>query len=198
MVDSLALDLASTIRHDGTGGVADDLVTPADLTTWVRDRAGHLGTWATGFHADEAALERVLAIRQAARALFAHAIRPSPPSAADAHRLPPLGRAVDRVNAAAALVPTVIQLRWPDDSPVARLVPATPAGSSSHLDAALAQAVIRLLTGPRGRDLRACAAPRCVRYFLKGHGRQEFCKPSCGNRARAARHYRRHHDPADA
>jgi hypothetical protein len=35
------------------------------------------------------------------------------------------------------------------------------------------------------------AAPRCVRYFVKVHGRQEFCQPSCGNRARAARFYHR-------
>ncbi|MET8629505.1 CGNR zinc finger domain-containing protein [Kitasatospora sp. NPDC004669] len=39
--------------------------------------------------------------------------------------------------------------------------------------------------------LRACKAPRCVRYFLKTHGRQEWCKPSCGNRARVARRYGR-------
>src|SRR4051794_28224820 len=32
----LALDLALTIRHDGHGGVADDLADPAGLATWVR------------------------------------------------------------------------------------------------------------------------------------------------------------------
>ncbi|WP_231509583.1 CGNR zinc finger domain-containing protein [Streptosporangium roseum] len=30
-----------------------------------------------------------------------------------------------------------------------------------------------------------------MRYFLKEYGLQEWCEPSCGNRARAARHYRR-------
>ncbi|MFI7230667.1 CGNR zinc finger domain-containing protein [Nonomuraea angiospora] len=44
--------------------------------------------------------------------------------------------------------------------------------------------------------MRACNAPRCVRYFVKSHGRQEWCKPSCGNRARAARHYQRHNATA--
>ncbi|MYS74029.1 hypothetical protein GTY88_26960, partial [Streptomyces sp. SID5926] len=38
------------------------------------------------------------------------------------------------------------------------------------------------------KRLRACHAPRCVRYFLKEHPRQEWCRPSCGNRARVARH----------
>jgi hypothetical protein len=32
----LALDLALTLRHDGTGRVADDLADPAGLTAWAR------------------------------------------------------------------------------------------------------------------------------------------------------------------
>ncbi|WNM39110.1 CGNR zinc finger domain-containing protein [Micromonospora halotolerans] len=40
--------------------------------------------------------------------------------------------------------------------------------------------------------LLACPAPRCVRYFVKEHPRQAWCKPSCGNRARVSRHYQRH------
>ncbi|MFI9597778.1 CGNR zinc finger domain-containing protein [Nonomuraea sp. NPDC052265] len=55
-----------------------------------------------------------------------------------------------------------------------------------------ARAAIDFLSGPQREHLRACNAPRCVRYFVKSHGRQEWCKPSCGNRARAARHYQRH------
>ncbi|MFF4789736.1 CGNR zinc finger domain-containing protein [Streptomyces sp. NPDC001276] len=60
-----------------------------------------------------------------------------------------------------------------------------------RLVATLARAAIDFLSGPQRERLRACPAPRCVRYFVQGHGRQEWCKPSCGNRARAARHYRR-------
>ena len=41
-------------------------------------------------------------------------------------------------------------------------------------------------------QLRACLAPGCVLYFVKDHPRREWCGPACGNRARAARHYRRH------
>lgn len=58
--------------------------------------------------------------------------------------------------------------------------------------AALARAAVDFLGGPQRDRLRACTAPRCVRYFVKGHGRQEWCRPACGNRARAARHYDRH------
>jgi predicted RNA-binding Zn ribbon-like protein len=40
--------------------------------------------------------------------------------------------------------------------------------------------------------LRACYAPGCVLYFVQDHPRREWCSTACGNRVRAARHYRRH------
>ncbi|MGU3431998.1 CGNR zinc finger domain-containing protein [Actinomycetes bacterium M1A6_2h] len=42
-----------------------------------------------------------------------------------------------------------------------------------------------------GTALRACGAPGCVLYFVKTHPRREWCSEGCGNRVRAARHYRR-------
>jgi predicted RNA-binding Zn ribbon-like protein len=51
--------------------------------------------------------------------------------------------------------------------------------------------VLELLASPAADELRACQAPRCVRYFRK-HRRQEWCKPSCANRARVARYAERH------
>lgn len=70
--------------------------------------------------------------------------------------------------------------------------PAAVAGGDQRRHAQVdARAAIEFLAGPERERLRACAAPRRVRYFLKEHGLQEWCKPSCGNRARAARHYRR-------
>lgn len=62
----------------------------------------------------------------------------------------------------------------------------------TNLIAALAGAVIGFLSGPLRARLRTCLAPGCVLYFVKEHGRQEWCSTVCGNRARAARHYRRH------
>ncbi|QES48267.1 hypothetical protein DEJ50_11010 [Streptomyces venezuelae] len=68
------------------------------------------------------------------------------------------------------------------------------------LIAGLARAAIEFLAGPQCEQLRSCSAPRCVRYFLRSHGRQAWCKPSCGNRARVARHAerRRTTDPGGA
>ncbi|WP_327067602.1 CGNR zinc finger domain-containing protein [Kitasatospora sp. NBC_01302] len=224
----LALELAATIRHDGDGGVADDLSTPDGMAAWLRarplllDAAGLPSAAGAAAALGEAGVgaevgEQVLAVRAALRALLARAVSPAPPSRADAHRLLPADQAVARLNAAAAGQPVVPQLDWPAvGAPAVRLLAAgtaAPPASGSRsaaevavaevaagvrLAAVLARAAIGFLAGPDLVRLRACTAPRCVRYFLKEHGRQEFCKPSCGNRARAARHYQRHHGaPAD-
>ncbi|MFF5372187.1 CGNR zinc finger domain-containing protein [Streptomyces sp. NPDC013187] len=206
----LALDLALTIRHDGNGGVADDLTDPAGLTVWVRahpevlptggrsradapgatPRPGDGYRHAAGFTADAAQLTAVRALRDAVRALFARAVRPGEPSPADAARLMPLPEAVRHLNEAAARIPTVPALDWPEGA--VPVVHRRPLGAGDDLTASLAHAVIAFLASPDRDRLRACHAPRCVRYFLKEHPRQEWCKPSCGNRARVARHHQRH------
>lgn len=186
----IALDLALTVRHDGHGGVADDLADPAGLTAWVR---AHPDLAADAGAADPAAVRDV---RAAARALFARAVRPGEPSPADAARLLPVPEALRRLNEAAARTPTVPVLHWADaGAPVVRAAPAP--GTRPDLTAVLAQAVIGFLAGPDRQRLRACHAPRCVRYFLKDHPRQEWCKPSCGNRARVARHQQRQRRTAE-
>ncbi|MFE3035040.1 CGNR zinc finger domain-containing protein [Streptomyces canus] len=185
----LALDLALTIRHDGHGGVADDLSDLAGLTAWVREHAEMVPD-ASELVVDEPTLAAVRDVRAAVRALFARAVRPGAPSPADAARLLPVPEAVARLNAAAARTPTVPVLHWIDDTePVVHRQPSSP---GTELTAVLAQAAIAFVSGADRRRLRACPAPRCVRYFLKDHPRQEWCKPSCGNRARVARHHERH------
>ncbi|MFI9822167.1 CGNR zinc finger domain-containing protein [Streptomyces sp. NPDC052013] len=189
----LALDLALTVRHDGDGGVADDLVEPSGLAGWVRAHADDL-PHAAGCSVDAETLAAVLELRAAVRALFARAVRPGEPSPADARRLIPASEAVRRLNEAAARVPTVPVLHWPEDTAPVLHRRATTTGGD--LTADLAQAAITFLASPERERLRACHAPRCVRYFLKAHPRQEWCKPACGNRARVARHHERHRGAA--
>lgn len=185
----LALDLALTVRHDGEGGIADDLTGPTGLTTWVRAHHDTLPD-TDRFVADEAALTAVRELRAAVRTLFARAVRPGEPSPADAARLLPLPEALRRLNEAAARTPTVPVLDWADDAePVVRHQGVR---GEEEIVAVLAQAAVTFLAGPDRARLRACHAPRCVRYFLKEHPRQEWCRPACGNRARVARHHERH------
>lgn len=191
----LALDLALTIRHDGHGGVADDLTDTTGLTAWVHAHPDAVPD-AAEYVAGDADLTAVRELRAAVRALFARAVRPGEPSPADAARLMPVPAAVDVLNTAAARTPTVPVLHWAEDAePVAERHAVR---GEQELTATLAQAAVAFLAGPERQRLRACHAPRCVRYFIKEHPRQEWCKPSCGNRARVARHHERHKKPADS
>ncbi|MEV2214053.1 ABATE domain-containing protein [Streptomyces sp. NPDC050997] len=185
----LVLDLALTLRRDGHGGIADDLTDPAGLTAWVRAHPEAL-PGGVDFTADEAALTAVRDLRAAVRALFARAVRPGEPSPADADRLLPVPEALHRLNTAAAGTPTVPVLHWADDAEPDVRHRAVQGGGD--LAAALAHTAIAFLAGPDRRRLRACRAPRCARYFLERHPRQEWCEPSCGNRARVARRHERH------
>ncbi|GLW96224.1 ABATE domain-containing protein [Microtetraspora sp. NBRC 16547] len=188
----LALEFVSTI-HASRTGLTDDLADAADLTAWGRAHADPLGLDPTAFVATEALRDEVIELRQAVRALFARAVSPGAPSDADAHRLPGFAESLGLVNATAMAVPLALRLDWPADGlPRLTTVPAEPVSESARIRAALAASAIELLAGPGRERLRTCHAPRCVLYFLKEHVRQEWCSVACGNRARAARHYRQH------
>ncbi|MFJ6610470.1 CGNR zinc finger domain-containing protein [Streptomyces sp. NPDC091289] len=187
------MELASTIRHDGDGGVLDDLDTLEGATRWIRRQTGLLDslTPAAEFIVDEELRDAVIGVRRAVRALFARVVSPAPPSPADAHRLMPAAEALTLLNTAAAREPVAPQLRWPAEGPPTAGLLSAEADPRVRLVAALARDAVDFLSGPERERLRACHAPRCVRYFVRSHGRQEWCKPSCGNRARVARHYER-------
>ncbi|WP_169951925.1 ABATE domain-containing protein [Microbispora sp. H11081] len=192
MSSLLTLEFVSTVRADRSGPV-DALEDVGGLTAWVREHAPDLGVDPGTFAATTEMLDEVVALRQAIRALLARAVSPAPPSGADAARLPAFEPSLDLVNATAAAMPVAPRLEWPaGDGPRARMLPSRAADDSARLRATLAAAAIDLLAGPRREQLRTCPAPRCVLYFLKEHPRQEWCSVACGNRARAARHYRQH------
>ncbi|GAA3458944.1 CGNR zinc finger domain-containing protein [Saccharothrix longispora] len=171
---ALALEFASTVRHDGHGGLVDDLATPAGFAAWA------------GVEPDEALRLRVVELRWAARSLYARAA--DAPERLDAPHLMPFEQALALVNECAGRVPRTVRLEWAE-RPVLRRADDTEPGD--RLLADLATAVVEFLAGDGARALRACPAPRCVRYFVKAHPRQEWCRPSCGNRARVSRHYHR-------
>ncbi|MFU8851814.1 CGNR zinc finger domain-containing protein [Micromonospora sp. SL1-18] len=194
MAQQLTLALAGTIRHDGNGGVADDLADVTGLSGWLRGQAPLLREWVDGVEppADEQTRLDVVAVRRAVRTLFAAAVRPEPPSRADSSALLSPAEAVERLNLTAAAVPVHPVLSWPDGAAPTLAWAAEVGDIRLRLTAGLARAAIEFLSSPAREHLRACPAPRCVRYFIKDHPRQEWCKPSCGNRARVARHYQRH------
>ncbi|MCP2167819.1 CGNR zinc finger domain-containing protein [Goodfellowiella coeruleoviolacea] len=201
----LAVELTRTIRHDGQGGVRDTLASPADVAEWLAAQADLLPP---DFPAHQVPLDdtthaQLVELRGAIRFLFADVVRAhTGPDAeagqlvADTRRVRSPDAAVRQLNAAAAAAPQVLRLTWPDNDGR----PATPRADRllltedqrAALVALLANSAIALLTGPERDRLRACPAPRCVHYFIQAHPRQQWCKPSCGNRTRVARYYQRH------
>ncbi|MET0237069.1 MAG: ABATE domain-containing protein [Kibdelosporangium sp.] len=96
--------------------------------------------------------------------------------------------AVDVVNRACAKAPSWSQLTWP-----ATRTTATAHTQEEALVSTIAEEAVQLFTGPDRDNLRACEGPGCVLYFVRNHPRRGWCSSECGNRARVARHYRRHH-----
>ncbi|HXO50254.1 MAG TPA: CGNR zinc finger domain-containing protein [Mycobacterium sp.] len=168
-----------------TAAVHDDLTTPAALHDWLvtvdhryaGDALGHPSP-------DELAEARLL--RDSLRRLAAFSTDDPRPAAQS-----PVGSvddAVAAVNRAVTHLPHA-QLgirggRLHRDRP-------TPTSPTRVALAELAHDSIDMLTGPSATKLRACHAPGCVLYFVRSHPRREWCSETCGNRARAARHYRR-------
>ncbi|MEV6911920.1 CGNR zinc finger domain-containing protein [Amycolatopsis sp. NPDC051071] len=118
--------------------------------------------------------ERTRRLRSAVREVFEAAVAAREPET----------WAVERVNAAAAAVPTSprltaegIETDWHGED-----------GGEIAL-AAVAVAAIDLVSGPRAALLRRCGAHDCSMLFVAANSRRVWCTPSlCGNRVRVARH----------
>ncbi|NMO90964.1 CGNR zinc finger domain-containing protein [Actinomycetospora sp. TBRC 11914] len=167
-------------------GVHDTLDDPEQARAWFGGAARGLGR--PDGTVDDEALRRLRALRDALRCLAAEATaddRPtwtSPVTDAD--------QAVAVVNDAASAAPTWSALERDEGGALVR-VTRSHGSAALAVVAAVAEQAVDLLAG--SADLRACRAPGCVLYFVRQHARREWCSAGCGNRARVARHYRRHH-----
>ncbi|MBB6119930.1 CGNR zinc finger domain-containing protein [Nocardiopsis algeriensis] len=181
----LALELADTIHRGDAAGVTDELSTPESTARWLDTVGGPLP--AAG-RVDEALHAQVVVLRGAVRSLLARAAGPADPAGGAA--APDPQEALSLLNAASAREPVVPRLRWTEgDVPTVEMAPAE---GCADTVAALARSAMAFLDSPDRERLRSCSAPGCLRYFVQAHGRQQWCATACGNRARAARHYRRH------
>lgn len=181
-----ALALVGTIVHDGQGGIADSFEDDAGVNAWIATRFPGTG------RRSAAQAERLRTLRFVARSAFAAGVSPHPPSRVERQRRmsDEQAGAVLQAAIAALLLRPLVTI---DDGGVRRAYE-TAARGQTLVEGALALAVVDFLAGPVAVGLRSCQAPRCVRYFVQDHGRQQWCKPSCGNRARAARFASRHRD----
>lgn len=179
-----ALAFVGTVRYD-----TDDLATTSGFADWL----GLHTDAPAALAADDQFRARVVALRKAVRSLFARAVASDVPNGLEADRLLDPAVALDHLNEAASAVLRAPRLEWPPVGPPHLAERRTEADAATHLVADLARSAIEFLASADREHLMACPAPRCVRYFVRDHPRQAWCKPSCGNRARASRYYHRHH-----
>jgi predicted RNA-binding Zn ribbon-like protein len=193
--EPLPVELMNTVGAD-RGGIYDALEDDAGAAAWLRAVADRIGAEAgTGpEHLNEDAvrpaageLRELRELRDALRRLAAEATGdPRPPATA-----PELTRqdAIVTLNGLAAAWPELV---WPAGGHPSGAYRAS--GTAADLAVALiAHQGVELFAGPRRDVLRPCLAPNCLLFFVKDHARREWCSPTCGNRARVARHYQRHH-----
>jgi predicted RNA-binding Zn ribbon-like protein len=167
--EPLALDLLNT-RWTGDGGTQDLLAGPEGLAVWLESNG------LAGAHpADTEVLGHLLTAREALRA------------AVDG----PLGQAAPLVDA--VLEHGRVRVRLTADGPAEEPEFADPAWAPAWL---AARSYLDLLTRAPER-IRTCAGATCVLHFYdtSRNGTRRWCSmATCGNRAKASRHYARSKD----
>jgi predicted RNA-binding Zn ribbon-like protein len=187
----LCLDYANTRYWRGTEPVTEELHTLEDVLAWHAARevlpadaiAAMASWWQARPRLAEAAFGEAIALREALYRTFSAAAAGTAPDGTD----------VDALNGVLAHTPARVRLcpaaagyAWQ----VARLRPAT-----SDLLAPVLWSAADLLTHPRLARLRRCANDKCLYLFVDDsrNGMRRWCSMStCGNRAKAHRHYAKH------
>lgn len=167
--EPLPVEFANSLYLDGDGWI-DFLADAEAATQWCQ------AAIAAAPGVGPAQVPDLRRLRDAVRTLLESALSGDRPGQ----------RVVDLVNRAAAAAPAFPQLDWPGVRTV-RLSDGLP-GTLAQL----AAEAIALVTGPDAGRLRRCTAPGCAMLYLKQHPRRAWCNPSCGQRVRQARYYRRH------
>ncbi|MBB2742152.1 UNVERIFIED_ORG: putative RNA-binding Zn ribbon-like protein [Microbispora rosea subsp. rosea] len=185
--EPLALDLVNTRPHTPDGPV-DLIATPEGLRAWLGLQADRLGGVLS-----EGGQVPLTDDDLAAAVDAVHEVREHAAAAIDQARrgLRPHEGALRGLNRAQRAAPAVRTLAW--DGAAVTVVPRRDGPPGVRLAAVLAEAAAELLTDPAVTTVRECAADDCAMLFLPAHPRRRWCSAErCGNRARVARHYRRH------
>ncbi|MFI5613217.1 CGNR zinc finger domain-containing protein [Amycolatopsis sp. NPDC051903] len=195
--EPLPVDLMNTVVMQRDGAVRDELETSADIVAWlqrVHDRiqgATGMISGAVPGGGEDRAFAQLRELRSALRRLAMDATGdPRPPMGGT------MGTRAEAVAALNGFAKAWPELAWPRDGEPRQVIRA--AGSQPEVAVRLiAHQAVELFGGEHGARLRACLAPNCSFFFVKDHSRREWCSQACGNRARVARHYRRHRPPRD-
>jgi predicted RNA-binding Zn ribbon-like protein len=174
--DDAALAFVNTRYWRGRPNPTETLAAPADLAAWW---GGETGEAIAPPVPD--AFAAALALRECLHRHFAARAEARTPDIAD----------IDALNTALAAAPPRAALTLGQGG-LAWAAPAVPSWQSAR--AALLWSAADLLTGPRRDRVRQCDNPECRYLFLDASkaGTRRWCEmSSCGNRAKAHRHYQR-------
>ena len=165
-------------------GVHDDLRTTSDLADWLVE----ISATDRPVRVTRDDVARARRLRDALRRVAALCTDDTRAAAASA--VEDIDVAIAEINSLVAAGPPTPRLALRHGQLIGDTATVGPPVNRALI--AIAAEAIELFTGADSPQLRACQAPGCVLYFLKDHPRREWCSTACGNRARAARHYRRH------
>jgi predicted RNA-binding Zn ribbon-like protein len=197
------VELMNTIWAD-RDGVHDSLADHGEALAWLRAIRPRLSPLPSaveegseGARPDGLAdvVDALRQLRDALRRLAADAT--GDPRTVAASAIGTRAAALAVLEGSCAAAPTWSALRWAVGEEPIRAVN-THGTAGRAVVAAVAEQAVALFAGDLRTQLRACLAPGCVLYFAKEHPRREWCSAGCGNRARVARHYRRHHSAKPA
>jgi predicted RNA-binding Zn ribbon-like protein len=175
---STALALVNSL-HAGPSGDVDHLPTAAAVTDWLHQHSLFGGA---NPQLRQHEVDQISSLRAAIRELFvAYADERAPDAAA-----------LDTVNEAALATPGAPSVTWSTEGPARSWTTIRP-GTFAEAVAVIAGDAIDVLCGERAETIRTCEAHGCVRVFFREHARRRWCSTTCGDRVRAARHYRQHH-----
>ncbi|MFF5635786.1 CGNR zinc finger domain-containing protein [Streptomyces sp. NPDC012825] len=187
--EPLPLEFANTVLPV-RGELRNGIGTPEQLAWWLTACGDRIATPLSGhaLHAITSAdIEQFAALRQATRGLLDSRVHQCPPHPWDV-------ALVNRVSSVGRPWP---QLLWTDGAPPSAQDVCT-APPLVRVQVEIAHALIELLSGGSGVELRACEAPGCVFFFDHARSRRAWCSTGCGNRARVARHYARRQARSEA
>jgi predicted RNA-binding Zn ribbon-like protein len=175
LIEPLAIDFANSTRRRGMVD-QEYFRTGADVASWCE----HEGDAVPSVSAASAAprLAEIRAVRDDVKAVLRATV--------DGVPLP--ARATARLNARARELPVVGQLGGRAGE--LRTVPARRAGAVDELLARVAAATIELVGSCA--PVQFCDAPSCGQFYVPDRPNQVWCDPSCGTRARVARHAAAH------
>jgi predicted RNA-binding Zn ribbon-like protein len=181
--EPLAVELSNTIYAVG-GEQLDGISDGPALAAWLRALGDRVPVAVR--EVDTSRVEDFHALRSAVREALQAAVDKKPLSTG----------ALKELNRRSAADPQSLEVLQRGHKRDTRLRHHAPTPTDVVLGV-IATDAIALVGGAHAELLRACEAPGCVLMFLKDHPRREWCSAACGNRARQARHYRRHrqHQP---